>query len=129
MAFSQSTRHIDGVAGENLTIYRYGKYESVEGEIDQADTIGELPDGVVQETVLSGAEVGLAIFDGGVAKVEAGAAVALDAEVMTDASGRAITFAAATGTRYIIGKALQAAGAAGEIIAIKSEIRGRVVTP
>lgn len=51
----------------------------------------------------------------GVLVVEAGAAVAVDAEVQTDASGRAITKAAGIG----LGRALDAAGAAGDFIRVK----------
>ena len=46
--------------------------------------------------------------------VEAGAAVALDAQIESDASGRAITRVAGA----IVGKALEAAGAAGEKIEV-----------
>lgn len=52
----------------------------------------------------------------GVSIVEAGAAVAVGADVMTDTTGRAIT-AATTGSN-IAGIALEAASAAGQFIAI-----------
>lgn len=51
----------------------------------------------------------------GIFVVEAGAAVLVDAEVQTDASGRAITKAAGV----TLGRALDAAGAAGELIRVK----------
>lgn len=51
----------------------------------------------------------------GIAKVEAGAAVSRGDQVTSDASGRAVT--AATGNN-VAGKALQAAGAAGDIIEV-----------
>jgi hypothetical protein len=51
----------------------------------------------------------------GIKVVEAGAAVAADAEVQTDASGRAITKAAGIG----LGRALDAASGAGEFIRVK----------
>lgn len=51
----------------------------------------------------------------GIDVVEAGAAVAAGAEVQCDASGRAITLAAGVG----LGRALDAATAAGELIRVK----------
>jgi hypothetical protein len=51
----------------------------------------------------------------GIKTVESGAAVTLDAEVQTDASGRAIDKAAGIG----LGRALDAATAAGEFIRVK----------
>lgn len=51
----------------------------------------------------------------GVVVVEAGAAVAADAAVQTDASGRAITLAAGVS----LGRAIDAAGAAGDFIRVK----------
>lgn len=51
----------------------------------------------------------------GIVLVEAGAAVAADAAVQTDASGRAITLAAGAS----LGRALDAATAAGDLIRVK----------
>ena len=51
----------------------------------------------------------------GVSKVVAGAAVAAGAQVMSDATGRAIT---ATATNNVVGVALEAAANADEIIAV-----------
>lgn len=51
----------------------------------------------------------------GIVLVEAGAAVAADAAVQTDASGRAITLAAGVN----LGRALDAAAAAGDLIRVK----------
>jgi len=55
------------------------------------------------------------VMVGGVAKVAAGAAVAAGASVQSDATGRAITAAAAD---YVQGIALEAATAAGDLIAV-----------
>jgi hypothetical protein len=51
----------------------------------------------------------------GIVLVESGAAIAADAAVQTDASGRAITLAAGVN----LGRALDAATAAGEFIRVK----------
>jgi len=51
----------------------------------------------------------------GVVLVESGAAIAADAAVQTDASGRAITLAAGVN----LGRALDAATAAGELVRVK----------
>lgn len=72
--------------------------------------------GVIQNKPNTGEEVELTVL--GVTKVVAGAAVAAGAEVMSDASGRAITAAAAAGANRVLGYALDAASAAGEIITV-----------
>lgn len=69
--------------------------------------------GVLQDAPSSGAQGSIAY--GGTSKVVAGAAVAVNAQVQTDASGRAIT---AVSTGHIQGTALEAASAAGEIISV-----------
>ncbi len=51
----------------------------------------------------------------GVSKVVAGAAVTAGARVMSNASGKAV---AATGTNFVTGMALTAAGAADEVISV-----------
>ncbi len=51
----------------------------------------------------------------GISKVVAGAAVVAGTKVMTDAQARAIT---ATGTNFVVGVALTAAGAANEVISV-----------
>ena len=57
----------------------------------------------------------MTIVESGISIVEAGAAIALGAEVTCDASGRAIT--AATGNR-VQGRAFEAASGAGVLIAV-----------
>jgi len=82
---------------------------------------GILPDGVLQDKPIAGEAGLLCPLNGSISKVEAGAAVAANADVMTDANGRAVT---ATATNQIAGKALQAASAAGEIIEVLVGFRG-----
>lgn len=61
---------------------------------------------------------------GAIAFVEAGAAVAVNALVVSDATGRAVT--AATTGHFIQGQALTAATAAGQYIEVDTSIRGTV---
>lgn len=69
--------------------------------------------GVTNDNFDAGEQAGLVTH--GIKIVESGAAVTLDAEVQTDASGRAIDKAAGIG----LGRALDAATAAGEFIRVK----------
>lgn len=52
----------------------------------------------------------------GTAIVEAGAAFALDAQIMSDASGKAIT--ATVGTKFALARAMGAAAAAGDLVEV-----------
>ncbi|MFZ5785515.1 MAG: capsid cement protein [Acidobacteriota bacterium] len=57
---------------------------------------------------------------GGIAIVEAGAAVAVDDKIVTDASGRGVPKGSTATTHYKVqGKALSAASAAGELFAME----------
>jgi hypothetical protein len=84
-----------------------------------ATTAGTVPaagvycPGVANENYDAGDDAGLDFS--GVLVVESGAAIAADAAVQTDASGRAITLAAGVN----LGRALDAATAAGEFIRVK----------
>lgn len=74
----------------------------------------DAPIGVLQNKPTSGQEA--EIVNGGITKVVAGAAVTAGAEVMSNASGQAIT--AATAGNRIAGVALETATASGQIIAV-----------
>jgi hypothetical protein len=84
-----------------------------------ATTAGAVPaagafcPGVANANYDIGEQAGLSTH--GIVVVEAGAAVAADAAIQCDASGRAITLAAGVN----LGRALDAATAAGEFIRIK----------
>lgn len=72
--------------------------------------------GVTQEaTTAQGQVVGCAVPDGAIAKVEAGDVITQGADISPDATGRAIPHVAAVGN-VKMGKAMEAAGAAGDII-------------
>lgn len=59
----------------------------------------------------------VALLDGGILEVEAGAAVTQGNRVMSDATGRAINAASPAASR-VLGIALDAASAAGEVIRV-----------
>src|SRR5690348_6708212 len=90
--------------------YRFVKLTANQDEVDRVAASNVVPTGVTIEDVdqvkvaLGKPVVGVQML--GIAKVTAGAAVALNAEVMSDTQGRAIT-AATTGNR-VCGIALQA---------------------
>jgi len=87
-------------------------------------SVGVTMEDVDQTKVATGkAVIGVQIM--GIAKVTAGAAVALGAEVMSDTVGRAITLATATNRQT--GVALQAAAAAGDIIDVLLTPAGRAL--
>ena len=84
------------------------------GEVTISNSAGESVFGVLQND--PGAQgVAANIMKTGVSKVVAGAAVAAGALVQTNASGRAIT--AASGD-FVVGRAIDAVGADGEVVSI-----------
>lgn len=110
--------------------------------INQRRFVSLLATGVIDETTAAGDAVGVsldesdandsvpipvAVLDGGVVEVEAGAAVTQGARVMSDATGRAID---ATGaTARVLGFALDSSTGAGEVIrVIGSKAAGEFVT-
>ncbi len=112
---------ISRAAAADLSALQYRFMSLTADQIATVSGAGILADGVLQNDPISGAAGSLCPLNGSVSKIEAGAAVAANADVMTDANGRAIT---ATATNEICGKALQAASAAGEIIEVLIGYRG-----
>lgn len=86
------------------------RFATVAGTVPAA---GVYCPGVVNGSFDAGEQA--SVITHGVVLVEAGAAVAVDAAVQTDASGRAITLAGGIG----LGRALDAATAAGDLIRVK----------
>lgn len=87
------------------------------GKIRLASNTGERAFGAIVEVPLSASvPYGPATVQfGGIAKVKAGAAVQPGAELSVDSAGRVVTAGAAAK----VGMALEAAGAANEVIAVK----------
>jgi hypothetical protein len=94
--------------------FRFVKFTS--GKVAVCSTQGEQAFGVLQDKpAAANRAAAVAAVSGTIVKVEAGAAVSQGADVMTDSSGRAITWL----TKNVkMGQALTAASAAGEVIEI-----------
>lgn len=120
MGTQQTVRLISVVASGALAARRMVDFDS-SGDVAYPSA-GSVAAGVLQEAADAADKViSAALPDGAIVKVEAGAAVALGADVMSNATGQAIT---ATATNTIMGKALQAAGALGDIIEVQLINRG-----
>lgn len=92
--------------------FRYVKV-SGSGTVTICAAASDVPLGILQNKPKAGEAADVMVT--GISKLAAGAAVAAGAEVGSDATGRGI--AGATGTR-VMGQALEAASAAGQIIAV-----------
>jgi hypothetical protein len=120
-----STYNSSNAAG--VVAFRFVKLTAAQ-TFDLNVAITTVPIGVVLENVdQAKVATGKVVCDVrvmGIARVTAGAAVAVMAEVSSDTTGRAIT--AATTSR-VAGIALQAAGAAGDLIDVLLVPAGRVL--
>lgn len=108
MAFEQNLIEVSVPAAVSFAAgqYRAGVLNS-SGALALAAAGGRV-EGVVQNKPAIADTVTLAV--GGVTKMEAGAAVAAGARVAVDAAGRGVT---ATTGNYVLGVAMEAAGASG----------------
>lgn len=83
---------------------------------------GDEPIGVLQNTPEAGENADVTLINGGgLVKVSADAAISIGSKVMTSADGQvasALYGVVATGTSFFIGTALEAAGAADDIITV-----------
>lgn len=118
MATHQGLNPLSVIAGSAITLYRFvalaadGQYDHVAGAQGRADGVA------CQAQATAGKAFAMQPLDGRVMKVEAGAAVTRGAQVASDASGRAIAHVTGAGN-YILGVAMDAASAAGEIIRVQ----------
>ena len=118
MSSSQGVKTVNRVAGSAVTIYRFVVL-AADSKMDHVGTADARFDGIAAETVANDEDVfPMVIPNGAIAKVEAGAAVALNATVASDSVGRAITASSGAGN-WTAGIALTAAGAAGDVIEIQ----------
>jgi hypothetical protein len=103
-------------AGANVTKRRF-VVEIAGGKVDRCSVEGEVANGVAAATATAGDEVG--VKRGGTVIMEAGAAIADNAEVMTDNVGRPITAVGAG--KYKLGKITNGnyPGAAGDLCSVE----------
>lgn len=112
MTTAENVKTYTLLASGALAIYRFLSLSSGKAALSGA---GANMVGVsAQEALVADEPMAVAELSG-VMKVEAGAVVAQDADVASDATGRAVT---AVATDTVAGSALDAAGAAGEIIRV-----------
>jgi hypothetical protein len=106
----------EAAADLSSSLYCMATVQEGTGKIRLANNTGEKPLGAIYEVNLAtSAPFGpVTVQFAGIAKVKAGAAVAIGARLSVDSSGRAVTAGAAA----TFGIALSAAGAANEIISV-----------
>ena len=120
MGLSSAKHTITIEASADLSASQF-RFMSVDSSGQLAATgDGAAADGVLQDKPAAAGRAGL-LQIGGRTKVEAGAAVTNGAQVASDSVGRVVP--AASGD-VILGRALNAASAAGEVIAIIFQPRG-----
>jgi hypothetical protein len=127
MASYDNVRTISAVADVATTaqVHRFARFGANGRAGDAADVVaGDIVDGIIGEGVAAGDVFPLIVPDGSIAMVEAGAAIAQGANVATNATGQAVT---AVATDFIMGVALDAAGALGDIIRIQFIHKGLAV--
>lgn len=78
--------------------------------------LGAIPDGILHNLPKAGEQARAVTLHGVVVKMKAGAAISLGGFISSDATGRAVTSVTTGHARF--GKALRAAGAAGDIIEV-----------
>lgn len=114
MASYNSTSALPFISAAALTVYRFGILNG-SAKLAHVGTAGLRADCIIAESV-GAADLAVAgVVEGCIAKVEAGAAIALGANISSNASGQAIT---ATTGHNIMGKALEAASGANSVISI-----------
>jgi hypothetical protein len=102
-------------ASADLSTYQYRFVKTdANGQIELCGD-GEAADGILQNKPAAAGRAAQVALPGCISKVVSGAVVAKNALVASDANGRAVT---AVSGDYILGKALEAAGAADVKIAI-----------
>jgi hypothetical protein len=111
-----------------LVAGRFVKWGTLPYTFNDASVAGAQVAGVIMENVdAAKSATGKVVADirmEGIARVTAGAAIAVGAEVEATATGTVIT-ASATAGRYVVGVALQAASASGDSIDVLVTCAGR----
>lgn len=104
---------ISGASLATSAQWRFGKVNS-SGKVIVCSSTGEQAVGVICGNP-DAADKAVPVQVGGIAKIEAGAAITAGDKVMTDTAGRAITH---TGTNNVLGVAMEAASGAGDRISV-----------
>ena len=118
MATYDAAKLISGLAGSAVTIYRLLTL-AADGQYDHTGAVGR-PDGVCAESVSTvGGAVPLAIPDGSIVKVQAGAAVSVGDRLVSDAVGKVVADTNPGLGGYWCGIARSAAAADGEVISMQ----------
>lgn len=105
------------VAEAAVLPYRIVKLGTADGQVVQAAAATDAAIGVADNLGQATAGARVEVIHEGIAEVTAGAAVTRGALLMADSDGRAITAAASAGSNVaVVGRALNSAGNAGEII-------------
>jgi hypothetical protein len=119
MATFQRLNPLSVIAGAVVRIYRFVQLQS-DGKYDEVGVAQSRADGVsCQAAAADGDAFSMEPCNGGgIMKVEAGAAITAGALVASDNQGRVIAHVTTAGN-HILGVAKEAAGAAGEIIAVQ----------
>jgi hypothetical protein len=105
-------------AGSAIAIYRYVAL-AADGKFDKVTTNLLVPMGVSGSDAAADEDAFPMDLLVGIVKVEAGAATTVGAQQMSDSTGRTIDLVTGA-SKYVTGVALDAAGAAGEIIRVLS---------
>lgn len=122
----EAFRSISLIPGDVVAQRRFVIIEAGTGEVVQAGANAEAV-GISLEAAAAANDpaIPVALLDGAKVEVEAGAAVALGADVTSDAAGKAV---AATVGQRVLGFALTAAAADGEVITIVAQ-KGALAAP
>lgn len=118
MATSKNVELFSGEAGSAVSIYRF-VVRAADQQFDHVAVAQAEADGVcaMSESVVGNQFPIAALKDGSILKIEAGAPVSVNAVIGSDNVGRAIAAVSGVGN-WRLGKALDAAGAAGVIIRV-----------
>lgn len=118
MSVYENAKAVTVKAGTAVTIHRFVAL-AADGLVDHVAGAQGDADGVAGETQATvGGTLPMAVLDGALLKVEAGAAVSVGDLIASDASGRAIVWVDSVGNKCL-GRAHGAASGAGEIITIQ----------
>lgn len=105
------------VAEAAVLPYRIVKLGTADGQVVQAAAATDAAIGIADNLGQASAGYRVEVIHEGIAEIEAGAAITRGALLMADASGRGITATASAGSNVaIVGRALNSAAAAGEIV-------------